>query len=149
MLETSLVIERELSERGSFAACTSGYSMMPMLGNRRDVVVLEVPKRPILKYDVVLYKDSSGKYILHRIVKVKKNEYIARGDNNYFNERISKDSVLAILTSFNREGKSYSVDEPEYKRYSKRRVQSYPFRRALHITRVGLSKIYHKIFPGK
>ncbi len=146
MLEFGGVIEKELSERGSFAACTTGYSMMPMLGNRRDMVILERPKRPIRKYDVVLFKDDGGRYVLHRIVKIKPFEYITRGDNNFFVERVCPDDVLAILTAFNKKGKRRNVDAFSYRLYSRFRVWNYPVRRAYRGIRVALSRIYRKFF---
>jgi hypothetical protein len=39
------------------------------------------PEIPPKKYDVIFYRRENGQYVLHRIIKIKKDGYVCRGDN--------------------------------------------------------------------
>ena len=95
-----------LQESGQMAALTSGRSMRPMLKEHRDVVVIEQVKNGLEKGDVVLYSNGQGGFILHRIVKIKKEALVIRGDNNYFTEyNVKTSDIVGVLKEFYREGK--------------------------------------------
>ena len=81
-------IEEELKNNGSYAAVAFGESMRPTLTPKTDVVIIEPCKAMPKKYDVILYRNDSGKYILHRVVRVKKECLVTRGDNTYVNEYV-------------------------------------------------------------
>ncbi len=71
----------------SYIAVVSGISMEPILSTGDLVLILPV-KDPseIHVGDVVVYKSTSGRYIIHRvinIINIKGNTYfITKGDNN-------------------------------------------------------------------
>lgn len=96
-----------------------GGSMLPMIKEGRDLVVIKKKGEARLKkYDVAMYEREPGHYILHRVIAVKDDSYIMRGDNNYFKEYGIKDSdILGVLTGFIRKGTEHSVTEPKYKLY--------------------------------
>ena len=73
-------IEEIIAKDGVYVSTISGYSMSPMLKDRRDTVVVSAFSGELKKYDVALYRVGE-KYVLHRIIKVLENEYIACGDN--------------------------------------------------------------------
>ena len=104
-------IENELCQSGVYASVTKGSSMRPLFKTNRDVVILKRCDAEPKKYDVVLYKDGTGKYILHRIVRVSDKCFVIRGDNTFINERVSKNCILAVLTEFNRKGKKHLVTD--------------------------------------
>ena len=139
-------IEEELSKKGSFAACAIGESMRPMLRGGCDMVVIEPCREKIKKYDVILFKDKVGRYVLHRVIKLKKDLFITRGDNTYFVERVPSDKVLGILTRYNKNGKSYDVKSFNCRFYARRRVLFYPFRKAGLSIKRALARLYRKIF---
>ena len=63
-------------ERRSGKACVSttvGDSMEPMLRNRKDTIIIEPVHGRLKRYDLPLYRRPDGKYVLHRILHVKKN----------------------------------------------------------------------------
>lgn len=97
-----------------------GRSMLPMLKENRDSVVLSpVPER-LLKYDLPLYQRENGKYVLHRIVEVSEDRktYTMMGDHQLAKERgIRHDQIIGVVTAFYRNGRKYSVDNPTYKVY--------------------------------
>ena len=120
MIENSrTLIEDELSKHGVYASTTSGVSMRPLFRTGRDMVIISKPTGEEKKYDIVLYRDGRGKYILHRIIAVKDSFYIIRGDNTYVRERVDKSRIIGVLTEFNRRGKRGSVDSFGFKLYSR------------------------------
>ena len=80
-------IEDVLRDKGFVVISTAGYSMAPMLRDRRDTVEIHTPTKSPRKYDVVLFK-KGDRLVLHRIIKVTQNGYIIHGDN-----AIEKDTV--------------------------------------------------------
>lgn len=139
------VVESELNSHGIYASTTNGVSMEPLFRTGRDVVILEVPKGELKKYDVALYKSNRGAYTLHRVIGVRNDEYLIRGDNTYRIEHIRKDRIIAVLTEFNRKGKKYSVNDRWYMLYARIWNFIYPVRYFLRLPRRIASKIYHKL----
>ena len=140
------VIESQLMTHGVYATNTSGVSMRPLFRTHRDVVILEKPKGELKKYDVVLYRVSDVKYVLHRIIEVKEDEYIIRGDNTFIKEHVPKDMILGVMTAFNRKDKKYTVSDRGYKIYSRFWNFIYPVRRLFYGIRRLLGKMYRKVF---
>lgn len=142
-------VEAELTSSGVYASVTKGTSMRPLFKTHRDMIILKKPDAEPKKYDVVLYRMSGGKYILHRIVKVLPDSFIIRGDNTFSPEHVAKDKILAVLTEFNRKGKKHYVTDRGYRMYSRVWNFIYParflFHKGLSLARRG----YRKIFRGK
>lgn len=94
-----------------------GFSMYPTF--IKDDLLLIVKKDNYSLYDIVLYK-VDDKYIAHRIVDIKDNHYIIRGDNAITDEIVSFDSVLGYVKSIYRNGKQIelysSLNESDYKK---------------------------------
>ena len=143
------VVESELREHGTYASTTRGVSMEPLFRTGRDVIILEVPKGELSRFDVALYKSRAGAYTLHRVVAVKEDEYLIRGDNTYVLEHISKDRILAVLTEFNRRGKKYTVKDRRYRIYVRVWCFIYPVRYVLHLPRRLAGKVYRKFLKRK
>ena len=143
------IVEAELRANGIYVSTTRGVSMRPLFRTGRDIVILESPKGELLRFDVALYKSRSGAYTLHRVIAVKENEYLIRGDNTYSVEHIAKDRVLAVLTEFRRKGKKYTVNDKGYRIYVRIWCFIYPIRHIIHMPRPLLGKIYRKLFRRK
>ncbi len=110
--------EKELAERGSIIRTNVGTSMMPLLRQNRDVMIIERPTGRLKKYDCPLYKTRSGKYILHRIIKVREGDYVICGDNCVTFERgITDSQIIGVLTGVIRDGRTISTDNKCYKLY--------------------------------
>lgn len=142
-------VERELNESGVYASVTKGDSMRPLFKTNRDVIILRKPEAELKKYDVALYKSHSGKYTLHRVVRVTPDEYIIRGDNTFALEHVQKDRILAVLTEFTRKGKKHKVTDFSYRLYSRVWNFIYPIRLLYKSARHLAWKIYRKIFKKK
>jgi hypothetical protein len=119
--------------------------MRPLFRTNRDMVILKRPESPLVKYDVVLYKLPSGRYVLHRIIGVKDDVYIIRGDNTFTLELVPRSEILAVLTEFNRKGRRVSIDNFGYRVYSRVWNFIYPLRFICHKMRRMASKLYHRL----
>ena len=97
MRNTSL--EEELRSGKACVSTTVGDSMEPMLRNRKDTIIIEPVHGRLKRYDLPLYRRPDGKYVLHRILHVKKNGYVTfeveSGDRMEMNVRGSEYGMLA------------------------------------------------------
>ena len=143
-------IEAEIEKHGSYASNTIGGSMRPLFKTHRDAVALKKPDAPIKKYDVVIYANvDHTKYILHRVVKIKGETLIIRGDNTFVREYVDTSRIIAVMVSFTRRGKRHTVDEGGYKFYSRFWNFIYPLRWFFHYAVWPLKKLIRKIAPVK
>ena len=114
----SIHFEDVLARDGRLIYTNVGTSMMPMLRPGRDLLVIEPPSGRLNRYDVPLYKRDSGKYILHRVLKVQKNGYVLCGDNQWRREYgVSDRQIIGVLTVFVRDGKEIPVTDLRYRLY--------------------------------
>ena len=120
-------LEEILEQEGWLVYKTRGISMLPMLHENQDLVVIRTPKGRLKKYDVALYKRGET-YVLHRVIGVREGGYDIRGDNTYVVEKVSDQAVIGVLTSFIREGKKYEVTDLRYRLYARIWNTIYPLR---------------------
>ncbi|MFA5692508.1 MAG: S24/S26 family peptidase [Acholeplasmataceae bacterium] len=85
-----------------------GNSMLPFFINDKTVVDLKKEKN-YLKYDVILAKYNNH-YVLHRIIKIKDNIYVLRGDGNLTKEVVKYEDIYAKVVGF-------KTNEKTIKRY--------------------------------
>ncbi len=108
------VIREQLAAGGSVRFMPRGVSMMPMLRQGIDSVVLSPLPGKLKKFDLPLYQRDNGQYVLHRIVKAKKT-YTCIGDNQFvFEQGLRQDQMIAVVTAFYRGSRHHSVKEPGY-----------------------------------
>lgn len=126
------LISESLQQGKSVNFKPRGISMLPMLVQGRDSVMLSPVTNKLKKYDIPLYRRADGRYILHRIVSISGDTYVCAGDNQYRKEYgVSHDSVIAVVTSFTRKGKTKTVNALSYRIYCRFWHYSRPFRRIL------------------
>ena len=123
------MIEQELLEQGRFAYTTRGVSMLPLLRHQRDLVVIaRRPEGRLKKYDAALFKRDNGAYVLHRVIRVRENDYIICGDNLEQMEPVREDQILGVLQEIVRNGKTVSVRALPYRIYVHLWWDFYPVR---------------------
>lgn len=106
-----------------------GISMLPMLREGIDSVVLSPVPGKLKKYDLPLYRRENGKYVLHRIIGAG-TTYTCMGDNQFVEEPgIRQEQLLALVTGFYRGETYHSVHEPAYRIYCRFWHYSRPLRR--------------------
>lgn len=83
------VIEEILHSGGEFRLYPKGTSMLPLLIQGEDSVVLrQKDVRTVRKWDVIFYKRANGQFVLHRVMKVcKDGTYVLCGDNQTLLEK--------------------------------------------------------------
>ena len=95
----------------------NGTSMLPMLRQGIDGVVLCAVPENLRKYDLPLYRRDNGMFVMHRIVKVGKT-YTCVGDNQFHLEKgLRQDQMIAVVTGFYRGDRYYPVSALSYQIY--------------------------------
>ena len=69
-------IEQIIAEKGIYTGLTRGTSMWPLIHQGRDNIIIVRPRGRLKKYDVPVYRTPGGKYIMHRIVRVRAEDYV-------------------------------------------------------------------------
>lgn len=131
MSELSPLIEGIIESGTDVRFTVTGSSMRPLLTNCRDSVVLTAcDPLSLKKRQIPLYKRPDGTYVLHRIVKVRKNSYDMCGDHQWETERdVDKSSVICVVKGFYRNGIYHGCDELPYRLYSFFWTAALPFRK--------------------
>ncbi len=110
--------EQELERNGRLVFTNVGDSLKPLIRQGRDLLIIEKPKGRLKKYDVPLYKRSSGQYVLHRIMKVREKDYVICGDNRRKLETgVTDRQIIGVLTAVVRDGKEIPVTDLRYRLY--------------------------------
>ena len=111
--------EEILDRDGRLYYTNVGDSMMPLIKQGRDLLVIVKPNGRLKKYDIPLYKRDNGRYVLHRILKVRENDYVICGDNRWSKETgITDRHIIGVLTAVVRDGKEISLDTRKYRMYT-------------------------------
>ncbi|MGN0574810.1 MAG: S24/S26 family peptidase [Ruminococcus sp.] len=110
--------EEEIEKSGKIIYTNVGDSMMPFIKQGRDVLVISRAEGKLKRYDVPLYKRDSGQYVLHRILKVRENDYVICGDNRCSREYgITDKHIIGVLTGIIRDGREIPVTDRKYRIY--------------------------------
>lgn len=108
----------ELEKYGKLIYTNVGDSMMPLIKQGRDVLIIQKTDGRLKKYDVPLYQRDSGQYVLHRILKVREKDYVICGDNRWQKETgITDRHIIGVLTGIIRNGREISVRDLSYRIY--------------------------------
>lgn len=118
MTEIEPMIKEAFDNGEEFNLITAGTSMLPMLRDRQDTVVLQRKNGKLKKYDLPLYKRADGSFVLHRIVGIGKEGYILSGDNHDLKEYpVTDEQIIAVVTAYIKDGKRISTNSLGYKIY--------------------------------
>lgn len=110
--------EEEIERSGKIIYTNVGDSMMPLIKQGRDVLVISKPNGRLKRYDVPLYKRDSGQYVLHRILEVRENDYVICGDNRWKKEYgITDRHIIGVLTGMICDGREIPVTDRQYRLY--------------------------------
>ena len=94
-----------------------GTSMLPMLRQGRDQVVLSPLPERLKKYDLPLYQRKNGQFVLHRVVEAGET-YTCLGDNQFDLEPgLDHKQMIAVVTSFTRGNREIPVTAWHYRLY--------------------------------
>ena len=111
------VIRESLSCGNSVWLSPKGTSMLPMLRQGIDKVLLSPLPSKLSKYDLPFYQRDNGQYVLHRIVGVGET-YTCVGDNQFDLELgLRHNQMIALVSAFSRGDRVISVNNLFYKAY--------------------------------
>ena len=107
MSEMVGLIEEVISGDGEFRLYPRGTSMLPLIRQGKDSVILVKPGLLSIG-DIILYRRKNGQFVLHRIVKMKGDNLVICGDNQVSLEYgITVSDVIAKV-------KAVYIDETRY-----------------------------------
>ena len=126
-----MTFEEELARHGQFIFTVKGRSMLPLI---RPGDLVEIEQRPagrLKRGEAALFK-RSGRYVLHRILQVRAEDYVFVGDNQYRCERgIRDEQILGTLTAVIRDGKRLDTSSRGLRLYAGLWLGFYPLRAAV------------------
>ena len=111
-MPSPIKFEEVLEKDGELFFTNVGYSMYPLIRQREDI--LHIVKTNVFKRgDIILYKSEADHYVLHRILRIKKDKIICAGDYNYFKDKpITKEQVLGLLVAIKKiDGKEIDLSK--------------------------------------
>ncbi len=137
--------EDVLARKGKLIYTGTGYSMLPMLRPKRDLLIIERPIGGLRRYDVALYK-RGGQYVLHRVLKAPPDGYVLCGDNQWRREYgVREEQIIGVLTAFVRDGREIQVTDRGYRLYVHLWCDLFPVRAAALWCRALPGRIKRKI----
>ena len=113
------VIEEILAGGGEFRMYPKGTSMLPLIKQGRDSVVL---KRNFddaaRKHDIAFYRRENGQFVLHRVMEVDNGSYVMCGDNQTQLERgIKAEQIIGYVDRMYKGERELSFSSPGQKLY--------------------------------
>lgn len=117
------IIRETLDMGKTFKISPNGGSMLPLIVQGRDSVYIKKPEGRLNKYDIAFFKRNNGDFVLHRVIKVKKDSYLFCGDNQYIVEKgITDSNIIGVVCKLESNGKTILPEDTEYIKYVKKRV---------------------------
>ena len=113
-------IDEVLASGGEFRLYPKGTSMLPLIVQTRDSVVLKRNvEQPAKKHDIAFYRRRNGQFVLHRVMKIcEDGTYTMCGDNQTALEKgIEKDQIIAYVSGLYRKDKAVKMDGAAYSAY--------------------------------
>lgn len=121
--------EDEIKRTGRIIYTNVGDSMMPLIKQGRDVLVISTVNGRLKRYEIPLYKRDSGQYVLHRILKVRKNDYVICGDNRCNKEYgITDRHIIGVLSGIIRDGREIHMTDIKCRIYAHLWCDLFPVR---------------------
>ena len=118
MEDIGAIIEERVAVGQSVELSPRGVSMLPLIREGKDSVILSPKPERLKKYDLPLYRRADGSYILHRVVGFSGDTYIMCGDNQYAMERgVPHSSVVAVVSKIRRGERLIGMNDPIYRIY--------------------------------
>ena len=122
MADLEPLISEVLSKGGTFTMLPRGTSMLPLIREGLDSVILSPLPDKILSGDIILYKRDSGQFVLHRVMKAKNGSFTMCGDNQVvFEKGITRQNMIALASGIIRDDEEITFSENEdYLAYTKK-----------------------------
>lgn len=123
-MSEEMTFEELLNRDGHLAFTNKGVSMMPLLRQGKDVMLIRKkgPER-CKRLDAVLFRrprrrKEQDAYVLHRILRINPDgSYWIVGDNCVTGDTVREEQVIGILTGVVRGKRTIRVTDPGYRLY--------------------------------
>lgn len=127
------ILTEVIADGGEFELYPRGTSMLPLIREGRDSVILSRVSAPEVG-DIVLYRRENGQYVLHRIIGKNGSTFTLCGDNQTKPECDVRESMMiARAVSMTVNGHTFSCDSEKYRKWVKKWLKM-PYRRLALIT---------------
>lgn len=121
-------VSEQLAAHRQAAFTVTGMSMWPFLCHGRDQVVVEEPG-PLRRGDIVLYRVSEQKYILHRITRLTGTTFQTTGDGNFARDpELPRSCIVARVCSVVRKGRTLACSSFRWRALSRLWMALFPLR---------------------
>lgn len=141
------VMEEVLGSGGEFSLYPRGTSMLPLIRQDRDYVILARREDiPAKRNDIAFYRRDNGQFVLHRVMRIEKDgTYTMCGDHQtYLEKGVRPEQILGYVKCLYREDKAISFSSLRYRLYVS--VWSWMlFRRGIFF----LKRVFHRIWGRK
>ena len=116
--DIAAIIREQIALGSSAELPPRGVSMLPLIREGRDSVILSPVNGRLKKYDIPFYRRPDGTYVLHRVVGFEGDGYILCGDNQFVLEHgIGDEHIIAVVTGIRRGGKLIDMNGLPYRAY--------------------------------
>ena len=107
-----------LDSGGEMRIHPRGTSMLPLIVQGRDSVVLKKPQK-IKNHDIVFYRRANGQFVLHRIMKKSSDgTFVLCGDiQTDLEYGIREEQIIAVVSEIERKGKNRTINFWAYRFY--------------------------------
>lgn len=109
--------------------CLEGDSMRPLIRRGCDPVTIIPLSHELRTGDVVLFTLGDGRYVVHRIWKLRDGYVRTLGDNCRYPEPwFPREQVLGYVARFSRNGRVHRLDTPAARIWGRLWMAAYPMR---------------------
>ena len=130
--------------------CLEGESMRPLIRKGRDPVTIVPVRGEMKKGDVVLFTLGDGRYVVHRVWRLREGLVRTLGDNCVNPEPwFPRTQVLGQVVRFSRNGHAFRLDTPAARAFGRVWMVLFPIRRGYKRARALAGRMYRRVFPRK
>ena len=130
--------------------CLEGESMRPLIRKGRDPVTIVPVRGELKKGDVVLFTLGDGRYVVHRVWRLREGLVRTLGDNCVNPEPwFPRAQVLGQVIRFSRNGRAFRLDTPAARAFGRVWMALFPIRRGYKRMRALAGRMYRRVFPRK
>lgn len=139
-----------LAREGSAPPVTiplQGSSMQPLIRRGTDPVTVVPLSRPLRTGDVVLFTTGPGRYVIHRVWKLRPGNVRTLGDNCWKPEPwLPISAVLGQVVCYTRNGRKHRLDTRGARLWGRVWMAVFPLRRCCMKVRSFAGRCYRKLF---
>ena len=127
-----------------------GDSMRPLIRRGRDPVTIVPLSRALKRGDVVLFENPPGRYVVHRVRRLKDGRVQTLGDNCWNPDPwMPEKQVLGQALQAERNGRRIPLDNRAARACGRLWMACHPLRMCYRRLRSLAGRCYRKIIPGK